>query len=472
VRSRIDWKYALGLALGNAGFHYSVLAEFRQRLLSGKAEARLLEVLLARFREHGLLKKQGQQRTDATHVLGSVRTLNRLELVGETMHHALNDLATAAPDWLRQQVDVAWFERFGRRFQEYRLPQGEAARRALAEQIGADGWQLLRAVETAGDPGVGKRPAMGDREAVRTLRAVWVQQYWLDGDQLRFRTAQEGLPPATVRIESPYDRQARAGRKRKTSWVGYKCHVTETCEPKLPALVTDMQTSGASRGDNDVLPEVQAALAKQDLLPSQQLVDQSYVEAKGLVQSQQHGVCLVGPAPKETSWQAQAGNGFAASNFQLDWERQVAVCPAGQRSVSWEVKQERGEDVVKVRFGHEACRCCALRQGCTRAADRCRQLTLRPEAEHRALQAARAKEATPEFKQAYRARAGVEGSLSQALRRCGLRLCRYRGEVKVHLQHLLTGAALNYVRVAAWQMATPRERIRKGAFLRLLPALP
>jgi transposase len=466
VRSRIDWKYALGLELGDAGFDFSVLAEFRGRLLSGGAEGRLLETLLGRFRQHGLVKPRSKQRTDATHVLAAVRILNRLELVGETMHAALNRLAVADPDWLRQQIDPDWFERYGRSFQEYRLPQGEAARRALAERIGADGLRLLKALEAAGD-----RPTLRDLEAVRTLRCIWLQQYWCDGSQLRWRTPEDGLPPATRRIESPYDPEARSGRKRTTAWVGYKCHVTETCDPDLPVLVTDVQTSSASCGDNDVLPEVQAALEKQDLLPSQQLVDQSYVEAKGLVRSQQYGIDLVGPAPKENSWQAQEGKGFAASDFPIDWERQVAFCPAGKQSVSWEVKPERGEPVVRVRFGHEDCLGCRLRADCTRSEGRCRQLTLRPEAEYRALQAARAREATPEFKQEHQARAGVEAGLSQGVRRCGLRVCRYTGQVKVHLQHLLTGAALNYVRVAAWKMAPRRERSRKGAFLRLLPTL-
>ena len=109
VRSRIEWKYALGLRLDDPGFDASVLSEFRSRLLAGGAEMQLFERLLSLLREQGLLKARGKQRTDSTHVLSAVVTLNRLECVGETLRHALNVLATAVPDWLGAQVPVSWF---------------------------------------------------------------------------------------------------------------------------------------------------------------------------------------------------------------------------------------------------------------------------------------------------------------------------------------------------------------------------
>lgn len=82
--------------------------------------------------------KVRQQRTDSTHILAAIQTLNRLESVGETMHQALNTLATVAPDWLRSWLPAEWVERYGRRFEEYRLPPGRPERYVLAEMIGAD----------------------------------------------------------------------------------------------------------------------------------------------------------------------------------------------------------------------------------------------------------------------------------------------------------------------------------------------
>jgi Transposase domain (DUF772) len=128
VRGRIDWKYALGLALTDPGFAASVLREFRTRLLAGQAEATLCERLLRRFREAGLRKARGQQRTDSTHVLAAIQPLHRLECGGETMRQALHVLAVVAPDWLRGHVPAAWCDRYGPRLTAYRLPPGRPER--------------------------------------------------------------------------------------------------------------------------------------------------------------------------------------------------------------------------------------------------------------------------------------------------------------------------------------------------------
>src|SRR5215813_4195990 len=128
VWARIDWKYLLSLDLTDPGFDFSVLSEFRDRLLAGSAEELLLDKLLERCRVLGLLKARGQQRTDSTHVLAAIRVLNRLELVAETLRAALNAVARVAPDWLQAITPLAWYERYSRRLEESRLPKATAAR--------------------------------------------------------------------------------------------------------------------------------------------------------------------------------------------------------------------------------------------------------------------------------------------------------------------------------------------------------
>lgn len=139
VRERIDWKYALGLELGDAGFDYSLLSAFRTRLVENQAETLLLDRLLEVCQQRGWLKQGGKQRTDSTHVLARVRSLSNLECVGETLRAALDDLAELSPDWLVKQVAPDWFERYSHRVENYRLPKAESQRTALAHQIGADG---------------------------------------------------------------------------------------------------------------------------------------------------------------------------------------------------------------------------------------------------------------------------------------------------------------------------------------------
>jgi transposase len=138
VRSRIDWKYALSLPLDSPGFDHSVLSEFRTRLIEGQAEALLFDKVIGICRERKWLKTRGRQRTDSTHVLASVRSLNRLENIARTFQHALNSAATVAPDWMRSRLENEWSdwpERYDHRLDEYRMPKEESARARLAVQI-------------------------------------------------------------------------------------------------------------------------------------------------------------------------------------------------------------------------------------------------------------------------------------------------------------------------------------------------
>ena len=224
LRGRIDWKYTLGLELTDAGFDHTVLSEFRTRLVVGKIEYVLFDTLLAQLRERGYLKARGRQRTDSTHVLASIRALNRLECVGETLRHTLNCLAIVAPDWLRERLQPEWIERYDHRFEDYRLPKAETERQAHVLTMGMDGVCLLNAIFALDAP-----QWLHAVPAVDILRRVWIQNYvWID-ERLAWRSNSD-IPSASLFISSPYDLDAHYSKKRSTSWVGYKVHYTETCD--------------------------------------------------------------------------------------------------------------------------------------------------------------------------------------------------------------------------------------------------
>lgn len=152
VRVRIDWKYALGLELTDTGFDYSVLSEFRARLVRGQMADELFEQVLRAARERALLKTPGRARTDSARALAAIRAVTHAEMVGETLRAALNALAAACPQWLTAQVDTEWFDRYGHRVEEARLPRGKEKREAWIEQAGADGMRLLEAVFCSQSP--------------------------------------------------------------------------------------------------------------------------------------------------------------------------------------------------------------------------------------------------------------------------------------------------------------------------------
>jgi transposase len=466
VQSRIDWKYALGLELTDAGLDASVLVDFRARLVASEQARLLFEVLLNRLREAKLVKARGRQRTDSTHVLAAVQALHRLECVGETLRHALDTLARLAPDWVRAQAEPDWFERYGRRFEDSRLPTARTERYALAEQIGSDGHHLLRAVfEQAPD-------WMRHIPALETLRQVWVQQFqWMDGI-LRWREA-GNLPPASRMIYSPYDVEARYGKKRGTAWKGYKVHLTECCDPDLPLVITDVQTTSAATTDFEVLPTVQADLAKRSLLPHEHLVDSGYMSAEHIVVSQrEYGVELLGPVLPDPSWQAKTAGAFGTAAFTIDWKSRIAHCPQGSASVSWlEGQNAHGHEIVHIWFDRKICAACPARAHCTKSVAGPRTLRLSAPPQHEALQRARQREKTEAFQKTYAQRAGVEGTISQGVRVTGLRRARYVGLAKTHLQHLATAAALNVVRVGAWLLENVRAKTRRSTFAVLNPQL-
>jgi transposase len=466
VRSRIDWKYILGLELTDPGFHHTVLSEFRTRLVTGEAEQLLLDTLLTLARTQGLLKARGCQRTDSTHVLAAIRVLNRLERVGETLRSALNSLAIVVPVWLQALAPLEWYDRYSRRVENSHLPKTEEARKALAAVVGADGQMLLRAIAAAAD-----QPWLQEVPAVKTLQRVWAEQYIEVNGRLSWREVKDMPSPADL-IASPYDPEARYSTKREVEWVGYKVHLTETCETDTPDLVVNVETTPATTPDDHMIKRVHASLEPRDLLPAEHIVDKGYTDSQVLVESQQtYGVTLIGPVADDPSWQARTGTGFDKSQFLVDWERQVVTCPMGKQSISWLPHTYPKNGMTwEVRFARKDCTPCPRRAQCTRAKKEPRIVGLQAREPYEALQEARKRQTTEEFRQQYAPRAGIESTHAQGIRRCGLRQARYVGLAKTHFQHLATAAALNFVRLGEWLTGTPRAKTRGSPFAALKAA--
>ncbi|MFC8177023.1 IS1182 family transposase [Streptomyces sp. NPDC057242] len=467
VRGRLDWKYLLGLELTDPGFDYSVLTEFRDRLIAGDAGIELLNRVLEAAAEHGLLRSGGRARTDSTIVLSAARQINGLVRLGETLRAALNSVAASEPEWLADWAPDDWFDRYAIRFEDTRLPKGKTKQTELIERIGADGLMLLVAVHQPDAP-----TSLRLLDRVRTLRQMWLQQYLVEDGQVRRRDLKD-RPPGAERLVTPYDTDARGSVKRGMFWDGYKVHLTETCEPDRPNLITHVATTDSTVQDVRLVAPIHAHLAERDVLPDRHLVDAGYATAREVVAARRdYKVQLVGPILASTSWQAKGG-GFSQADFAIDWENQQVTCPNGATSNRWtEDRSQEGAAVVRARFPTAACRPCKAREQCTRSNskwDMGRRITLRPQAEHEAIQQARAQEDTQEWKKQYAHRAGVEGTISQGVRAFGLRRCRYHGLAKAQLQHQLTATAMNFHRLDAWWTRTPRARTRMSHLAALRP---
>jgi transposase len=446
-----------------------VLCEFRGRLLQHKATERLLERVLGVARDGGLLKARGRQRTDSTHVLAAIRTLNRLELVGETLRAALNAIAVAAPDWLRGIAPLDWHERYDRRVEDMRLPESGPKRDAYFVQVGADGFLLLDMLDGAGAP-----PDAAALPAVAVLRRVWARHFERDEDkdggagggvQLR---AVQGRGPGD-RLESPYDTEARFRTKSDMTWTGYMAHVTETCDAGQPRLVVHADTTAANVHEATRTEPIHTALANKGLAPAEHLVDAAYISAGHLVDARERfGIELIGPPREDMSWQTRTEDAFGIADFAINWEHQRVQCPEGHMSARWgEYADKTRERYIRVGFSPGDCDVCPSKARCTKTEGRGRQLTLHTRAEHEALLAARARLEDKAGRELYAQRQGVESAIAQAACAFGLRQARYRGLAKTHLQNVATAAAINLDRLGAWLAKRPLAPTRLSRFAAL-----
>ena len=422
--------------------------------------------VLGCFQEKGLLKS-AKQRTDSTHVIAAVRQLRRLELAGETMRAALNAIAAAEPDWLRSVAKPEWFERYSHRVEEYRFPKGKDARRAYGDSVAQDGLELLTVLEQPDTPS-----HLNTLGMVNVLKAVWQQNFEIENGTIRWLTPAE-LKPSGERFNSPYDTEAFYSTRRETEWIGYKVHVSETCEDDVLRVITHVQTTASVTQDVSVTADIHQALADKALLPGTHIVDTGYTDAELLATSQaEHRVRLIGPVRENLSWQAKAAQGFSQDDFVIDWDKEQARCPQGKLSYRWEQKTNNyGLEVMRVKFRSKECQACPVRNLCTKSTTNGRRLSLQAKESQEALQAMRVLMASDEGKSLYACRAGIEGTLSQGVRKMGLRSTRYRGLEKTHLQHLATAAAINVTRVVNWSRGDLPVTSRISPFARLVSAV-
>jgi len=170
----------------------------------------------------------------------------------------------------------------------------------------------------------------------------------------------------------------------------------------------------------------------------------------------------------DLSWQTKAATGFDHRCFTIDWQAHQVMCPASRTSQCWGTIPDRhGKTVVRVRFAQAVCQSCPFHDQCTHSP--ARVLILQPnEQAYRALQEARARELTPAFRAVYAKRAGVEGTIAQAVRTCEMRRARYIGGTKLRLQSFFTATALNVLRACAWMAESTHASPPVSRFARLV----
>ncbi|MFF0110682.1 transposase [Streptomyces hirsutus] len=364
------------------------------------------------------------------------------------MRAALEEVAGTAGHLLDDLVDEEWGRRYGR---PVRLGKNPTRPKTRVLATGNDAVRLLEHLYRHGTD-----RASGPR--VQALRQIMVQNYYRDAaGRLLWRTDEDGgpgLPPSSRAIVSPYDTSARYARHGHIiSWKGFAAHLTETCAPDGPNVITDVATTAATTHDSKVLPGIHTRLHQRGLLPAEHLVDGGYTSLVHLEQAaRDHQVTVSGPLRGNPTRQHRRNEGFARDDFHIDFDRRQVTCPRGQVSAGWHgpypTSSPTAAPLIVARFTKGQCQPCPDRLRCTSSRESARNVGFPPR-ELRDLQVrVRAEQQTPEWKARYAVRSGVEGTVNEFAHGHGLRRCRYRGQNKAHLQHVLTAVAVNIERLS------------------------
>ena len=375
----------------------------------------------------------------------ALRDLTRLELVTEAVRAALEEVARTAGHLLVDLVDEDWGRRYGR---PVRLGKNPTRPKTRILAAGDDACRLLEALHGSG-------AAYGSGPQAEALRQIVVQNYYRDATgRLRWRTAEDGgLPPSASAVVSPYDTTARYVRHGHIiRWKGFAAHLTETCDRDSVNVITDVTTTSATTSDARVLPGLHRRLARRGLLPAEHLVDGGYTSLVHLERAaREHQVTVHGPLTANPTRQHRRNEGFDRDDFHIDFDRQQVTCPNGQVSAGWHgpytTTEHAGAPLIVARFTKSQCQPCPDRPRCTNSSQ-ARNVGFPPR-ELRDLQLrVRAEQQTPDWKARYAVRSGVEGTVNEFAHGHGMRHCRYRGQPKAHLQHVLTAIAVNIERLS------------------------
>ena len=258
--------------------------------------------------------------------------------------------------------------------------------------------------------------------------------------------------------------------KGQTTWTGYKVYLTETCDEDLPHLIVNVETSHAATGDIEFTETIHQGLEQKKLSPHEHFVDSGFTTAELLLKCRTLGTELIGPLREDYSWQAKAGQGFDLSAFKIEWDNKRVTCPEGQGSKKWQrMLNGRDKPVIMVEFDRQDCLSCLQQERCTKAKATGRTLAFKAnQEEHETMRQVRVQQTTNEFKERYNTRAGIEGTISQAVRGCDLRQSRYLGLAKTHLHNVLSSLAVNVHRLANWFDEKPRASTRTARFAQLV----
>src|SRR5215210_1876337 len=439
LRYRLDWKIAFGLPIDFSGIHPTTLVYFRDRLVQSKKGSFVFDRVLDHLKACGLVKKNGKQRIDSTHIIGCVRELSRIELFHETLRLFCEDITSFKAGM--DQNFLSNFERYVDPISTHGIT--DVQKRELIQAAGL----AMRSLILWGEQEC-RCELVTVLKSFATLKTVFEQNFTeVNQDQ-----APEMIPVSTGKghISSPHETEATYANKGKKGWIGYKGQVVETVnesESEDQNFITHIDIEDSTSFDGDCVKDVINELHTKEITPNELYGDTHYNTENNIKDLAKESIDLKGPVQPNTRELSEKNKGF-----KIDLEQEKVTCPAGVGSKHFHLDHQ---GKARASFPKESCIQCHRRDIC-KPQPRGKIYEGKPES--KILAERREKLQTPEYRRDLHHRNGIEGTLSGLVRGQSWRRCRYRGKNKAQLQAKFSGAAANVTRLYRQR---PMERYRE-----------
>ena len=424
LKFRLDWKIAFELSLEFASIHPTTLTHFRDRLIANEAASYAFDRILEHLTRKGLIKANGKQRIDSTHIIGFVRELSRIELLHETLRLFSQDVGI-----YKSEMDenlLTHQERYVDKVSTYRMTDADKKFAIQQSGLAMKAFQIWANATPAG-------------EEVRAMKSFKILSIVFEQNFIDKATDPELIKVSTGKghICSPHESEAEYANKGKKGWIGYKAQVAETVnDDGSQNFITHIELTAATDFDGDCVESVINDLESKQIMPSELYGDTHYNTCHNIKILKSKAVDLKGEVMPISNAKATKD-----LDFEIRLEENKVICPMGIESKFFRHKPNR---TVSASFPKQACIQCLRREIC-QPKKRGKIYIQRPT--NPTLDQRRKQLEDPVYRKDLNHRNGVEGTISGLVRGQKLRRCRYRGKAKGQLQTKMSGAAANVMRL-------------------------
>jgi IS5 family transposase len=422
-RAKYDlrWKVALGLPISETGFDHTALCRFRTRLLMNQKHKLIFERFVNLAKEAGIIKENGLQIIDSTHVLGAGAVKDTYALIKGAIRkllkvsHKQNGKAKKVLDTLSLLVD------YNQKDKEYIDWNDSVARQELLNKLVKDSRTITAALK--------ETELSTEEKAAQDLLCVITEQ---DIEEKDGEAAlKQGV--AKDRVISVEDPEMRHGHK--TSKGKFNGHKAQVMIDEESEIVTNINISRGNRPDGESVGDmIDSSMVK----PGAIMGDTSYGTLDARDSIEERNVRVIAPLPLG----GKKVDKFGKHDFTIDFEMKTCQCPAGQTTS--QTKEKNGQVAAYI-FKKQNCNKCPLRDRCTQHGKG--KIIMLHEQERRRREIIKETN-TVEFCTLYRQRSKIERKNAH-LKQHGMRKARYMGMNKTSLQLAFTAAVVNFKRIFA-----------------------